>query len=871
MTVVSTLRHSFFGLALAIVFSSVPGHAATSPNGLIALYDFQSTKGATVLDRSGFGEPLNLKIAKPRAVKRSKGSLRIVSPTIVKSERPAKKIIEAVKRSGAITLEAWIQTAKLGQAGPARVITISHNSNERNVTVGQDGTKIEARLRTSRTSNNGIPSISTDSRTLNTKLAHVVYTRERNGRARLYVNGRQRKAGTVAGDMKKWNSGYHLALGDELSGGRSWLGAFRLVAIYARGLSAGEVKRRFDSGPTATLPSVIAKAKRHPGEALFENKIAPLLSEHCLECHDTVTRKGKADLSRKNTAFVDDFIVPGKSAKSLIWELVESDEMPAKRTPLSPAEKQLLKQWIDGGAQWTVDVIDPAIYSHKQGTGQMWVQRLTIPEYIATVKAAVGVDVTKEAGELLPKDLRADGFSNTAYNLNVDLKHVASYAKLAEIIVGRMDVLKFTKRFHSSRKLIDKDNIALIENMGKWLLRGPLRGHETAAYRGIATTVMNVGGKFEDAMSHIIEAMLQSPRFIYRIESQRGDGTAYPVGEYEMANRLSYIIWGASPDRELLRAAEDSALSGGDQIAAQVERMLKDPRAITRSQQFISEWLNLGRLSNMRPNPHKFPNWRPELGEDMRAETLAFFKDLVWDQGRPLSELLNADFTYVTPRLAKHYGIRYDGKALGRVELASVRSRGGLLTHGSVLTIGGDEASMVTRGLFVLRDLLRGAIKDPPPSVNVTPVPTKEGLSQRHIAEQRVADANCGGCHVKFEPLAFGLEKFDGIGAFHDVDEHGNRLREDGEIVFPGTGKSISYRTSAQLMDLLAGSDRVKECLTWKLTQFALGRPLGADDARVVDNIHKSSQKNGGTYASVIKAIVLSDLVQMTRTEVASK
>ena len=822
-------------------------------------------------DRSGVGTPLNLKIAKPASVQRSQRSLKIVRPTIIRSDKPAKKIIDSVKRSGAITVEAWIQTAKLGQAGPARVLTISSSPNERNLTLGQDGTKIEVRLRTSRTSNNGIPATATASRALNTKLTHVVYTRDRGGRTRIFLNGRQNKSGKVSGDLKKWNGNYRLALGDELSGGRSWLGTYRLVAIYSRALSASEVKRRFDSGPKASSRSVIAQAEKHPGEVMFENKIAPLIAEHCLECHDTATRKGKTDLSRKTTAFVDDFIVPGKSEKSVIWELVQSDDMPTDRAPLSAEEKKLLKQWIDGGAQWTVDVIDPAIYTHKRGASQLWVQRLTVPEYIATVKATTGVDISNEAKELLPKDLRADGFSNTAYNLNIDLKHVSSYAKLAEIIVSRMDVMAFTQRFHRSRKLIDKDNIALIENMGKWILRGPLKGHETAAFRGISTTVMNVGGDFKEASAHIIEAMLQSPRFIYRIEAQQGDGSIYPVGEYEMASRLSYIVWGASPDRELLKAAEESRLSDPGEIAKQVDRMLKDPRAITRSQQFISEWLNLGRLDNMQPNPKKFPNWTPALGTDMRAETLAFFKDLVWNQKRPLSHLLNANFTYVTPRLAKHYGIRFTGDSLERVELANVRGRGGLLTHGSVLTIGGDEASMVARGLFVLRDLLRGAIKDPPPSVNVTPVPAKAGLSHRQIAKQRVADANCGGCHVKFEPLAFGLEKFDGIGAYHDIDEYGNRLREDGEILFPGTGKSIAYKTSAELMDLLAGSDRVKECITWKLTQFALGRPLGPDDARVVDNIHKSSQENGGTYASVIKAIVLSDLVQMTRTELASK
>ncbi|MEQ9411551.1 MAG: DUF1585 domain-containing protein, partial [Fuerstiella sp.] len=150
-----------------------------------------------------------------------------------------------------------------------------------------------------------------------------------------------------------------------------------------------------------------------------------------------------------------------------------------------------------------------------------------------------------------------------------------------------------------------------------------------------------------------------------------------------------------------------------------------------------------------------------------------------------------------------------------------------------------------------------------------TPPPTKAGLTQRGIAEARIADVNCGVCHVRFEPLAYGLEKFDGVGAFHEQDQHGNRLRDDGEILFPGQAQPVKYQSSAELMNLLAGSERVRESLTWKVTQFALGRPLTAADAPIVAEIHKSAQQSGGTWSSLITAIVMSDLVQQQRTEKA--
>jgi hypothetical protein len=251
----------------------------------------------------------------------------------------------------------------------------------------------------------------------------------------------------------------------------------------------------------------------------------------------------------------------------------------------------------------------------------------------------------------------------------------------------------------------------------------------------------------------------------------------------------------------------------------------------------------------------------------MRAETIEFFRELVWKQRRPLAELLNAQFSYMTPRLAKHYGIDPQGDGFQRYDLSNVPSRGGLLTHGSVLTIGGDNASMVTRGLFVLNDLLFSEVGDPPPGLDTTPVPTSPGKTHRAIAMERVKSESCGGCHARFEPLAFGLEKFDGLGSFHETDEHGNTLREDGEILFPGDATPTAYSTSAEMMKLLASSPRVSECVTRKLTQFSLGRPLFASDARFVRQIHQSAQQQGGSYQSVVTAIVMSDLVQKTRTE----
>ena len=846
--------------------------AERSAEGLVVLYDFRLAKGSIVRDRSGAGQPLDLKIENPKNVRRSEGALEVRGKTLIHSEKPATKIFNAVRRSGEITIEVWVRPANPKQDGPARMVTLSGGSSQRNFTLGQEGDKVDVRMRTTQTSGNGIPSLKSPSRSLASRLTHIVYTRNRGGLARLFLNGKQQAEKRVPGAMANWNGRYRLALANELSSQRPWLGTFHLVAIYSRDLSVGEVTQHFKAGVNArSTGAQLATRKQSAKEQFFDREIAPLLSRHCLECHDTVNHKGRLDLSKKSTAFVttkkETVIVPGKSAESLLWEVVEADDMPNERDSLSVDEKRLLRKWIDDGAVWAGEEIDPLAHTLDWRVNQNWVRRLTVPEYIDTVRSLTGVDIAREARETLPPDIRADGFSNTAYNLTVDLKHIEAYSRLAGIIVGKMNVRQFAKRFSKKRGFTDDVMRDLVAKMGKWLLRAPLEEHEVAAFRGISTTVAAAGGTFEEALSLLVEAMLQSPRFLYRVENERGDGTAWPVSEYELASRMSYIIWGAPPDTQLLEAAENGQLFENDSLEAQLRRMLDDPRAAKRSAEFVHEWLNLGRLANMKPNPEKFPQWNADLANDMRAETIAFFDDVVWKQNRPLADLLNAKLTYATPRLARHYGLPVQRGGLARYDLKSVPERGGLLTQGSVLTIGGDEASMVTRGLFVLRDLLRSGVKDPPPSVNTEPVPSKAGLTQRNIARKRVADKTCGGCHIKFEPLAFGLEKFDGIGAFHEKDEHGNTLRDDGEILFPGTAKTVPYDSSTELMNLLAGSDRVQQCLTWKVAQFALGRPLGSADSRTLDKVHQAAQKGGGTYASLMRAIIKSDLVQKTQTE----
>ncbi len=384
-------------------------------NGLQALYDFSEGEGKTVHDRSGVGKPLDLTIDDAKGVQWSSGSLALKSSSLIASPAPAKKIIDAVQKSGAITIEAWLRPANANQNGPARVISLSADNSNRNITLGQERDTIDVRLRTTQRDQNGLPSTSTSKNSFVPRLTHVVFTRDRSGNAAIYIDGKRVIKQRVGGQFGNWDRNHRLALGNEFSRQRPWRGQFHLVAIYSRAFNASDVQANFAAGskwqhdPTAPPPGD-RDQKLASSLGPFETVIAPLFAKHCLECHDSAIKQGGLDLSRKVEALAGGesgkVISPGKSADSLLWESVAADDMPKDRPPLSAQDKAALKHWLDGGADWSIDVIDPATYRHAGKDGDVWVQRLTVPEYIATVKSAVGVDIAKEAREILPADLR---------------------------------------------------------------------------------------------------------------------------------------------------------------------------------------------------------------------------------------------------------------------------------------------------------------------------------------------------------------------------------------------------------------------------------------------------------------------------------
>ena len=210
-------RCSMWALAGLLCAAGSNATAGRMDGGLLVLYDFQEGSGEIVHDRAGIGRPADLRIQDLNAVRWAGGALEIHGETLIRTEKLPVKVTELTRRGGEISIEAWVQPAALDQKGPARIVTLSGGSSARNVTLGQDGARYDVRLRTTDTSGNGQPSTSTPEGSLETALTHVVYTRDREGAVRFYLNGQESGGGEIGGDMHAWEPAYHLALGNEMS------------------------------------------------------------------------------------------------------------------------------------------------------------------------------------------------------------------------------------------------------------------------------------------------------------------------------------------------------------------------------------------------------------------------------------------------------------------------------------------------------------------------------------------------------------------------------------------------------------------------------------------------------------------------------
>ena len=395
-------------------------------------------------------------------------------------------------------------------------------------------------------------------------------------------------------------------------------------------------------------------------------------------------------------------------------------------------------------------------------------------------------------------------------------------------------------------------------------LEGPMSFYTSAAAEG----------GFELGVRTALQAILASPAFLFRLEReppQAISGENYRLGDFDLASRLSFFLWGTSPDRELLELADQERLTDPSLLATQVERMLVDPRSEALATRFAHQWLRLQDAAKNQPEPYFYPDFNRQLGQAMVRETELLFYDLVRED-RSLLELFNADYTFVNESLARHYGIPgISGTEFRRVRYPDERRRG-LLGHGSVLllTSMSDRTSPVLRGKWVMEVLMGTPPPPPPPNIPAFDQTENSANGRKRTTRERLelhrANPTCNSCHRFMDPIGLALDNFDVTGKWR-IRENGMPIDTRGTFYDGSSVNSLNELTNV----LLKRPIPLARNFASNLLAYAIGRRVEYYDQPAIRAIVQEAEVGGYRMSSFIRGVVESVPFRMMRSQAAAE
>lgn len=593
-------------------------------------------------------------------------------------------------------------------------------------------------------------------------------------------------------------------------------------------------------------------------EGSYSTDVFPFIDKHCLDCHNE--EKARGDFSLETYESTAD-VVGDPEVWELVAERLKAREMPPRRRPQpSPAE-------IDRVAGWIRRELARARDEGPVDPGRVTIRRLNRTEYSNTVRDLLGVGF--DAREEFPSDDVGYGFDNIGDVLSLPPILLEKYLAAAERIAAealkpgsesRKRLLVCDPPAEAEKGRIDACARKVLRRLATRAYRRPVRSQEVDRLVELVRLVRADGGKFDDGIRLALEAVLVSPHFLFRVEldpEPEDPGRIRELSDFELATRLSYFLWSSMPDGKLFALARRKALRKPEVLEEQVKRMLKDPKSLELVRNFGDQWLQVRRIETVAPDPERFPAFDEELRAAMLEETERFF-ETVMREDRSILEFLEADYAILNERLARHYGIEgVEGPEFRRVELGE-GARGGVLTQASVLTATSNptRTSPVKRGKWVLEVLLGKPPPPPPPDVpelSENPEVVLSGTLRERM-EQHRADPSCATCHEGMDPLGFGLENFDPVGAWRE---------KDGEFPIDASGELPDGRTfdgPGELKKiLLEQKEAFRRAFVESLLTYALGRGLESYDRRAVAGIVKKLEESGDRFSALVLEIVRSD------------
>ena len=490
--------------------------------------------------------------------------------------------------------------------------------------------------------------------------------------------------------------------------------------------------------------------------------------------------------------------------------------------------------------------------------GSAPVRRLTNVEYDNTVRDLFGGSIPQLPEQ--PSDAVREGtFENDALSLGPDDVRTARY-EVAAIALGEHAVNNGAARARvipctSANAMCGEQ---FVQAFGKRAFRRPLTPDEFARW-GLYFESQRIEIDFDAAVQLTTSAMLQSPQFLYRLESDAGQSDEegqLELTPHQVASRLSYFLWESMPDDELFSKADAGELSTDTQIEAEARRMLLDGRARNTIRNFHRQWLYLDKVLDEEKDPELFPRWDAQVRQSAKEETLLFVENLFLDGGT-INDLLTSNVAYVDDVLAGLYGIPAPLTPWSEVSLDPTQ-RAGLLSRFAFLSGGAHAAngSPPLRGVYVMERFLCQKLPAPPPDAD-TSTPTAEPgqgpFTNRELFEQRTSSSSCQGCHTRIDGFGFGFESYDAIGMFRSQD---NGLAVDASGFAYDIGNDAGYGDSIELQTLLGQSEVVRDCVAQQWFTYANGRPVERADACQLEAIQTALEQNGGNLKELLVDII---------------
>jgi hypothetical protein len=386
--------------------------------------------------------------------------------------------------------------------------------------------------------------------------------------------------------------------------------------------------------------------------------------------------------------------------------------------------------------------------------------------------------------------------------------------------------------------------------------RRPIDADQASVLMGVWQVGRDTGGDFKSGVQSVITAVLQMPEFLYRFELSPAAGgkKLVPLDGWDMATRLSYLLWNSTPDDVLLAAAQAGKLQTAADISDQIMRMMNQPRAKEMVARFHEQWLQVGGIKTMDKDPMVFPKFNADVAAAMQQEVLSFVDDVMWRGDGKVSSLFTAPYTFMNDVLGKFYGVAGPTGTFARVDAAGLgmRPASGILTMGGLLAehSGRNNTSPTHRGVFIRQALLCESLPPPPKDANPVPPVPKPNQTTRQALANHVADSSCAACHVMMDPIGFGFENFDASG-FWRATEGGQTIDASGNIM--GSDVAGSFTGPVELGAKLGASDQALACASTQWFRFAFGRDAAdnVDGDQCAVKTLQGALKSGGALALV--------------------